>query len=608
MRAFLFAVLILAGGSPTARRPDGRSAQRIVSLLPSFTEILFAIGAGDRVVGRTAWCDYPPAALAVPNVGDGMPPNVEAVAARKPDLVVLYNSGPNVIAAQQLERIGIRTVLLDLNRLEDLGPATRTLGRLTGLEQRAESLAAALDSLPRQPPPTSRTSIVFVVWDNPPIIIGAGSYLHQLAALAGARNVFGDVAAPSAQVALETIAARDPQWIAVLADSAPPPPGASRVREAARMALGARGAGRALPAASRLPVWPPRPALGRSGARAAGPVATGWGRGAGEWGRGAAYCAPTSVQPMKWTILCTVAVLALVASVALGPAAVPLAELLRSDIVWNLRVPRALLAFLVGGLLGVAGASLQALVRNPLADPFLLGLSGGAGLGAVIAIALHLPGPWALPIAAFLGALAALGLVYRLGLIGGAALDPRILLLGGVAIGAFTAAITTAIVSLADAAELRNAFLWLWGGLSGASWDTVLVVALYAPIPLAVLLAASRPLDLLALGEEPARYLGADVEAVKRRVYLAASLLTAVAVAVSGVIGFVGLVVPHIARLAWGHRHRSLLPAAFIGGGALLAIADTLARTVVAPRELPVGVVTALIGVPVFTLLLRRWT
>jgi iron complex transport system permease protein len=311
---------------------------------------------------------------------------------------------------------------------------------------------------------------------------------------------------------------------------------------------------------------------------------------------------------MKWTLLGIATLVALVASVVLGPARVPLGDLFRSDIVWNLRVPRALLAFLVGGSLGVAGAALQALVRNPLADPFLLGLSGGAGLGAVLAIALHISGPWALPIAAFIGALAALGLVYRMGLIGGAALDPRILLLGGVAVGAFAAAITTAIVSLADAAELRNAFLWLWGGLSGASWDAVLLVAVYAPIPLLVLLAAARPLDLLALGEEPARYLGADVEAVKRRVYLAASLLTAAAVAVSGVIGFVGLVVPHISRLAWGHRHRALLPAAFLAGGALLAIADTLARTVVAPRELPVGVVTALIGVPVFTLLLRRWT
>jgi ABC-type Fe3+-hydroxamate transport system substrate-binding protein len=201
-----------------------------VSLLPSFTEILFAIGAGDRLVGRTQWCDYPPAALQVPSVGDGMPPNVEAVAARKPDLVVLYNSGPNVTAAKQLERIGIRTVLLDLNRLEDLGPAARTLGRLTGLEARAESLAVVMDAFTSTNlhPPSPTSTVAFVVWDNPPIIIGHGSYLAQLAALAGARNVFDDITAPSAQVSLETIAARDPQWIAVLSDSAVTPAFARR--------------------------------------------------------------------------------------------------------------------------------------------------------------------------------------------------------------------------------------------------------------------------------------------------------------------------------------------------------------------------------------------
>ena len=229
MRRVLLAVLIVAScGRSTAGRPDGPPARRIVSLLPSFTEILFDIGAGDRVVGRTAWCDYPPAALAVPSVGDGMPPNIEAVAAQKPDLVVLYNSGQNVTAAGQLERIGIRTVLLDLNRLEDLGPATRTLGRLTGLEQRAESLASVMDALLHQPPPSSTATLAFIVWDNPPIIIGRGSYLDQLAGLAGARNVFHDVAVPSSQVSLETIAARDPEWIAVLSDSAVTPAFAKR--------------------------------------------------------------------------------------------------------------------------------------------------------------------------------------------------------------------------------------------------------------------------------------------------------------------------------------------------------------------------------------------
>lgn len=311
---------------------------------------------------------------------------------------------------------------------------------------------------------------------------------------------------------------------------------------------------------------------------------------------------------MKWLGLALAAAAAFGLAVALGPAQVPLAELGASEIVRSLRLPRAVLAFLVGGSLAVAGASLQALVRNPLADPFLLGLSGGAGLGAVAAIALDLTGPWALPLAAFAGALGAMVLVYRLGLVGGAELDPRVLLLAGVAVGAFAGAITTAVVSLSEAAELRNAFLWLWGGLSAASWDTVLVLCLYAPLPLAVLAAAARPLDLLALGEEPAQYLGADVERLKRRVFVAASLLTAAAVAVSGVIGFVGLIVPHIIRRLWGHRHRALLPAAFLGGGTLLALADTAARVAVAPRELPVGIVTALVGVPLFAFLLRRWT
>jgi iron complex transport system permease protein len=305
-------------------------------------------------------------------------------------------------------------------------------------------------------------------------------------------------------------------------------------------------------------------------------------------------------------IVCALAALAL--AVVVGPTHVPWREFVRSPIVRTLRVPRALLGFLVGGALGTAGAALQALVRNPLADPFLLGLSGGAGLGAVLAIALGAAGAWTVPLAAFAGALLAMALVYRIAASGGAELDPRVLILGGVAVGAFAGALTTAVVSLANAVALRSALLWLWGGLSGASWDTVAVVAAYLPIPLLVLFAAARSLDLLSLGEEPARYLGTDVGSLRRRVYVAASLLTAVAVAVSGVIGFVGLIVPHAVRVVFGHHHRTLLPAAFLGGGTLLVLADTVARVVVAPRELPVGIVTALVGVPLFALLVRRWT
>src|SRR5438067_11877188 len=206
-------------------------ARRVVSLLPSFTEMLFAIGAGDRLVGRTAWCDYPPAALAVPSVGDGIPPDVEAVAARRPDLVVLYRSGPNVTAAEQLERLGVRTVVFDLNRLEELGSVARRLGVLTGHRAAADSLARAMDSLvsqgPESPTPNPK-SLAFIVWDNPPIVIGAGSFLDRLAGLAGAHNVFHDIATPSAQVSIETIAARNPDFIAVLSDTAAPPRYAGR--------------------------------------------------------------------------------------------------------------------------------------------------------------------------------------------------------------------------------------------------------------------------------------------------------------------------------------------------------------------------------------------
>lgn len=311
---------------------------------------------------------------------------------------------------------------------------------------------------------------------------------------------------------------------------------------------------------------------------------------------------------MKWLGLVAAVLAMVLLAVVVGPTRVAPGELLHSPIVWQLRLPRALLGVLVGGSLGMAGASLQSLVRNPLADPFLLGLSGGAGLGAVAAIALHLPGPWALPLAAFVGALLALGVVFRLGLVGGAELDPRILLLGGVAVGAFCGAVTTAIVSLTEASELRNAFLWLWGGLSGASWTTVRVLLFYVPIPLLVLLGAARSLDLIVLGEEPARHLGAEVAAVKRRVYLAASLLTAAAVAAAGVIGFVGLIVPHLARALWGGRHRPLLPASFLAGAGLLVASDILARVAASPREIPVGIVTALLGVPLFVVLLKRWT
>lgn len=312
------------------------------------------------------------------------------------------------------------------------------------------------------------------------------------------------------------------------------------------------------------------------------------------------------------------ALIAAVAGVALGASPIPpgdlVAALLRRGggtaeaIVWTLRLPRVVLGFVVGGVLAVAGAALQALVRNPLADPYLLGLSGGAGLGAVLALAAGLVSAWALPAAAFAGALAATVVVYRLALVAGGALDSRVLLLAGVVVGAFAGAIVLGLLAVSDATRLRSATLWLMGGLGGVGWPGILALAAYSAPALAVLVAEARALNLLALGEEAALHLGADVQRTKRRVYLAASLLTAASVASAGIIGFVGLVIPHAIRLVRGHDHRALLPAAFVLGGTYLVLADALARTAFAPLELPVGVVTAVVGVPIFAVLLRRWT
>lgn len=316
------------------------------------------------------------------------------------------------------------------------------------------------------------------------------------------------------------------------------------------------------------------------------------------------------------TSLAAAAIGAVLLGLLVGGARLPVREALnalggRGDpsvvaIVWGLRAPRIVLGFLVGGALAVSGAALQALVRNPLADPYLLGLSGGSSLGAVLAVALGAGSVWGMPIAAFAGALLVVAAVYRLALVSGGGLDGRILLLAGVVAGAFAGALTSGILAVSESAQVRAAMLWLLGGLGGVGWAGVAALAVYSLAPLAVLAAEARNLDLMSLGEEPAAHLGADVRRTRRRIYLAASLLTAAAVAAAGIIGFVGLAVPHAIRMLRGPGHRGLLPSAFVLGGAFLVVADAVARTLFAPLELPVGVITAMVGVPLFAVLLRR--
>lgn len=278
------------------------------------------------------------------------------------------------------------------------------------------------------------------------------------------------------------------------------------------------------------------------------------------------------------------------------------------DIVLRLRLPRVLLALLVGGGLAIAGATFQALLRNPLAEPYILGISGGASVGAVMILALGwaAAGSWVLPLAAFAGALLAIVLVFRVATATGRAMDVRVLLLAGVVVAAFFSACIAFILAVSPARTVQSAVLWIMGSLAAATWQSVMLAAAYTLPATLLLIGLARPLNLMAIGEETAHHLGADVEGVKRLSLGIAALVTASGVAVAGVIGFVGLVVPHGVRLLVGSDHRALLPLSFLAGGAFLALADLAARMTLAPTEIPIGVITAFVGVPFFLVLLRR--
>lgn len=324
---------------------------------------------------------------------------------------------------------------------------------------------------------------------------------------------------------------------------------------------------------------------------------------------------PLSLRLMA---LGVITALALIAAIRIGAVSTETRALVdavlgRGDptivtIVRQLRMPRALQAGLVGAALAVSGATFQALLRNPLADPYILGVSSGAAAGAVFTVVtgLALRFVWALPVAAFAGAVASMLLVFRIAFSVGRSLDTRVLLLAGVVVSAFLVAVIWLVLTFADTESLRSAIFWMMGSNANASWRSVAILAVCLVPALAILFALARPLNLLAIGETTAAYLGASVERTKLVAFATATLLTAASVSVSGTIGFVGLVVPHAIRLVWGSDNRGLLPCAALAGAAFLIAADTLARTLAGVNELPIGVVTALIGVPCFVWLLRR--
>ncbi|MFE1827321.1 FecCD family ABC transporter permease [Streptomyces yangpuensis] len=280
-----------------------------------------------------------------------------------------------------------------------------------------------------------------------------------------------------------------------------------------------------------------------------------------------------------------------------------------ASIVWDVRMPRILLGAVVGAGLAVAGTVLQALVRNQLADPFLLGASSGASAGAVLVIVFGSAAAGfgvGVPLAAFVGSLVALVAVYAMARRGGTMTTGR-LILAGVAVQYILSAVTSLVIVLAaHPDQIRSVLFWTLGGLGGARWDELALPTAALLVGGALLLALARPLDLLLAGEEGAHTLGLDTGRFRAAVFVLTSLVIGVLVACSGAIGFVGLMVPHAARMVVGAGHRALLPVAALGGAVFLLLADLIARTAAAPEEIPVGVVTALVGGPFFLWMLRR--
>jgi len=279
-----------------------------------------------------------------------------------------------------------------------------------------------------------------------------------------------------------------------------------------------------------------------------------------------------------------------------------------ASILWKIRLPRTVLIALTGAALGGSGATYQGLFRNPLADPFLIGVASGAGLGAVIAMSIKWPysfwGLMAIPMSAFIAALLTVFIVYSLARVGNT-IPTTNLILAGVAFSSFATSLTSFLM-LRSTGEVRRALGWLLGGASQSGWTAILAIMPYLLIGIGILIFSGHALNLLQFGDDQAQQLGLNVTRTKRILLAASSLSTAAAVAFSGIIGFIGLIVPHLIRLWFGPDYRRLLPLSILGGATMLLLCDVIARVIIAPQEIPVGIITALVGAPFFLWVLRN--
>lgn len=319
---------------------------------------------------------------------------------------------------------------------------------------------------------------------------------------------------------------------------------------------------------------------------------------------GATVVLATAIGPVQISPSTTAGILAKRLPL-IGDLVTPTWSVAEETIILQIRLPRVILGVLVGAALAIAGCAMQGIFKNPMACPYVIGVSSGAALGVTFALATFAQvNMYTLPLMAFIGALVAVFLVYNIARIGGK-LPTETLLLAGIAVAIFLSAIISFVMYMSGE-NLHGIMFWLMGGLAGKGWSHVMIALPWICIGTVVIYMFARGLNVMLLGEESAQHLGIDAEKLKKIMIVSVALITASAVAVSGIIGFVGLIIPHIMRILVGPDHRILIPSAMMAGGIFLVLGDTMARTIMAPAEIPVGIITALFGAPFFLYLLRR--
>lgn len=551
---------------PTAEQ----SAERVVSLAPNITEIVCAIGGAHHLVGRTSACNFPPEALKdIPIVGGFGDPSLERLLEARPTLVLDVALADEALA-RKIAEIGLRRERIACNTLDEIPGAVVTVGKLIGHEPEAQTLADNLRSTigafrARSRMIKNRPRVYAEIWCDPLTTAGRSSFVSELIALAGGDNI-GDAASKDYfQVGPEWVLGQDPDVILCLYMT-----GAGDVRNAV---------------------------FNRS-----------------EWNTVKAVKTGRVYSDLDSDLV-----------LRPGPRVLQGIALLQSSLFRSgsapdslpegndnasarlrLRIVRILAALLVGAALSVAGIVLQALLKNPLAEPYVLGVSSGAALGAAMAIILELAafGAFMLPAVAFIAGAVTLAVVYMLSRSGG---TPSIygLIISGVIVSSICSSILMFILSVAPAEGIHSILWWMLGNLQVTSYPLLETVALVIIAGMAVIWLMSPELNALTLGQEMAHYVGIRTKVAIPLGLALATLITAAAVSMTGLIGFIGLIVPHVVRSLVGPDHRRLVPAAALAGGVFLVLCDLLATTVIAPEEVPVGVVTALLGGPFFLAILR---